>query len=102
MQYNFEISHLAGKKNLVADCLSRRSYDNEEDQQNQTRHDKQEAHENEVQNMTMFKTNSTQAAESVKQISHIKQAEQQNEKQPLDTKQNVEISRIQKEASINF
>ena len=66
MQYNFVISHLAGKQNLVADCLSRRSYDNEQDRQTQTRHDKQDAYKTDVQNMTMSKTNSTQAAESVK------------------------------------
>ena len=48
MQCIFEIAHLAGKQNVAADCLSRRSYDNEQDQQTQTRHDKTDAHEVDV------------------------------------------------------
>ena len=35
MQYNFDISHLEGKKNVVADCLSRREYKDTHEQQEQ-------------------------------------------------------------------
>ena len=37
VQYNFDKAHLDGKKNVVADCLSRREYDNDQEQHSQNR-----------------------------------------------------------------
>ena len=102
-QYNFEISHLAGKQTLVADCLSRRSYENKQGQQAQTRHDEPDEYEMNIQGMTRSNLNSSPMTGHAEQKSHTKREKQQSEQQLLDTKQIIGNNPIRtcKEKSLN-
>ena len=86
MQYNFDIAHLPGKSNTVADCLSRRSYDNEEEQQAQTKVDKREQQSEDIQSMVKLKAKASSNADNVIVTSHNQNTQKGSEQQGLSTK----------------
>ena len=84
MQYNFEISHLSGRQNVVADTLSRRRYNDETERHTQTSDDETDMHASDMQHMTALHSNTTNNADYVQNIANgdqtqLKHVQMQNQ-----------------------